>query len=431
MKLVVINAYVRENAGDAALLSVLLTHLKKAFPKAHLAIAGMEDPTARTEFEGVANIGSIRHYTSIESLSLPHRLLRRLVVFVVGGLWFRGPKNVWVVLNRVLPGEIRAEVNAIYAADAVVSLGGGYLNGKNNLGGDLNVYYLLLPVRLAERLGKPVIFAPQSYGPFGNAHQARWARTALNKTDLIMVREQTSMEILTKLGVRPELLHKTVDSGFAFQVADQPDAISRFNIGKNVKVVGMTARRWLSQKQQTVYEKALAKTIDYIHTHYKMRVMLIPQVTSPFQADDDRIVEKRIAGYCQKATPIVVDELLSHTTLKAMYSKLDYLIGTRFHSVIFGLISGVPSIAIEYEHKTGGIMHDLKMDDWVRKIDAVNAKDLCDLFDKLVTGRDDYLHKLNKNLPAYIAKANATPDLIKQALQNHAAGVATTKTQVL
>lgn len=428
MKLLVVNAYVRENAGDAALLSVLLTQLKGEFPKATLAIAGMEDPAVRADFEDVKNLGSIRRYTSVESLNVVHRWLRRLLVFAVGGVWFRGPKMLWPTLTNLLPAEVAAELKNIFTADAVVSLGGGYLNGKNNLGGDLNVYYLLLPVRLAERLGKPVVFAPQSYGPFGNMRQAHWARTTLNKTNLIMVREQTSMDLLTKLGVRPELLYKTVDSGFALQVPDQADAISRFGITKGTKVVGMTARRWLPPKQQTAYEKALAKTIDYIQSTYKMQVILIPQVTSPFQADDDRIVEKRIAGFCDpKNQPIVVDELLSHTALKTMYSKLDFLIGTRFHSVIFGLISGVPSIAIEYEHKTGGIMHDLELDDWVRKIDAVTAKDLCALFDKLAADPKAYLAQLNKGLPAYIAKANTTPRLIRQVIDGRA--IPTTKSQ--
>ena len=44
---------------------------------------------------------------------------------------------------------------------------------------------------------------------------------------------------------------------------------------------------------------------------------------------------------------------------------LDYLVGTRFHSVIFALAARVPCIAIGYEHKTRGIMRDLSLDGWV------------------------------------------------------------------
>lgn len=429
MKILVVNAYVRENGGDAALLSVLLSQLRQAYPAAELAVAGMEGPADRPEFDGVPNIGSIRRYTSIESLSLPHRVLRKALSLAIGGLWFKGPKKLWFALQPVLPSEIRAEVTAIREADAVIALGGGYLNGKNNAGGDLNVYYLLLPARLAQRLNKPVIFAPQSYGPFGNAKQERWVRDTLNKTDLIMVREQTSMELLARLGVHTKLLHKTVDSGFAFTVPAEPDALARYGIAKGEKVVGMTARNWLTPGAQTAYEQALAKTIDYIRAKHGMRVLLIPQVTSAFQADDDRIVEKRIASYCNPASqPVVVDETISHTTLKALYGALDYLVGTRFHSVIFGLTSRVPAIAIEYEHKTGGIMHDLDLDAWVLKIADVTAPGLQLLVDKLVTGRAGYLRHLDARLPAYVAQANEAPQLIKQVLGRRAAS-ATTKNQ--
>jgi colanic acid/amylovoran biosynthesis protein len=422
VKLLVVNAYVRENGGDAALLSVLLSQLKQAYPQAELSIAGMEGPTDRPEFEGVPNIGSIRHYTSIESLSLPHRIMRKVLSLFVGEAWFVGPKGLWFALQPMLPREIRAEVAAIREADAVVALGGGYLNGKNNAGGDLNVYYLLLPARLAERLGKPVVFAPQSYGPFGNAKQERWARNVLNKTDFIMVREQTSMEILAKLGVKAELLHKTVDSGFAFTVPPKPDVLAQYGVKSDERVVGMTARNWLAPEAQAAYEKALAQTIDYIYKKYSMRVLLIPQVTSAFQADDDRIVEKRIAGYCDpESNPIVVDEMVDHKTLKAMYGSLDYLIGTRFHSVIFGLTSWVPAIAIEYEHKTGGIMHDLGLDEWVLKIASVTADDLNALIDKLVAGRESYLQHLQDKLPVYIEQANEAPSLIKRVLESRGA----------
>jgi colanic acid/amylovoran biosynthesis protein len=429
VRILVVNAYVRENGGDAALLSVLLSQLKQAYPKAVLSIAGMEDPATRHEFDNVPNIGSIRRYTSIESLSLPHRVMRKLLSLMVGGLWFKGPKQVWFALESLLPAEMRAEIDAIRAADAVVALGGGYLNGKNNAGGDLNVYYLLLPARLAQRLGKPVIFAPQSYGPFGNARQERWARDTLNKTDFIMVREQTSMDILGELGVRQELLHKTVDSGFAFNVPARPAILKRYGVGTDEKVVGMTARNWLAPDAQAAYEQALAKTIDYIRAKHGMRVLLIPQVTSAFQADDDRIVEKRIAGYCNPASqPIVVDEAIDHTTLKALYSELDYLIGTRFHSVIFGLTSRVPAIAIEYEHKTGGIMHDLGLDGWVLKIADVTADGLNALIDKLIASRDAYLSHLDTEMPAYVKRANEAPSLIKQVLDRRVAA-ATTKNQ--
>lgn len=426
MKVLVVNAYVRENGGDAALLSVLLHQLARAYPTAVLSIAGMEDPVLRPFFESIPNIGSVRRYTSIESLSAARRVARKLLSVVIGELWFIGPRSLWIRLEVFLPKEVRAEIVAIRSANAIVALGGGYLNGKNNLGGNLNVYYLLLPVRLAQRLGKPVIFAPQSYGPFGNTWQIKKVQKTLNKAALIMVREQTSIDLLVRLGIQQSLLYKTVDSGFAFTTPPISDIRPKFGIPKSTKIVGVTARQWLPYKQQMVYERALAATIDHIQSHHKMKVVLIPQVTSAFQADDDRIVERRIADYCDQTNqPVVIDRAINHHTLKALYGQLDYLIGTRFHSVIFGLTSGVPAIAIEYEHKTGGIMRDLGLDEWVRTINKVTADDLIQTFDKLVARRDDYAYHIATCVPAYIKKTDETPKLITNVLGNCADNPAT------
>lgn len=418
MNILVVNAYVRENGGDAALLDVLLRQLRETYPDARIQIAGMEDPHSRPEFEGVPNIGSIRLYTGRESLGTLRRWVHKLVGITVAQFWFVGPNRLYDILGTVLSTEVRAEVDAIRAADLVVSLGGGYLNGKGNFAGDLNVYFLLAPLLLAERLGKPVVCAPQSYGPFGDHRQERWVFNVLNKAELLMVREATSVELLTKLGIRPRLMHQSVDSGFAFEGPPVKDALyERFKLPKTTRFIGVTARQWLPVAQQAKYERAVATTIDYLQRTYGVRAVLIPQVTATYHADDDRIVEKRIASYCDPASqPLLIDESIDHKILKAMYGELDYLIGTRFHSVIFGLTSMVPCVAIEYEHKTGGIMHDLGLDEWVIKIGEVTAPKLIALTDLLIKSRRSYAAQLNEKMPSYIARADETPKLIRQVL---------------
>jgi colanic acid/amylovoran biosynthesis protein len=100
-------------------------------------------------------------------------------------------------------------------------------------------------------------------------------------------------------------------------------------------------------------------------------VVLIPQVTTDYLGDDDRIVERRIAGYCG-SSPLRIDERVDFRDLKGLYSACDLMLGTRFHSVIFALTSMVPCLAIEYEHKTRGIMRDLGLEEWVLPIDEVS-----------------------------------------------------------
>lgn len=404
MKILIVNAYTRANGGDAAILSVLIDQLKHNWPDADIVISSMEKPSIYPDFETCKNIGSIRLYSAAEDRPKLVRLSHKAVVAVLETLWLHLPMNLKQKTIYFFPGMIVDELRTILAADLVVSLGGGYLNGGKSLAGNLNVRYILLPLRIAEAVHKPVVFAPQSFGPFGTPYQTKLVQSVLQHAQLIMVREDKSMNILRTIGINNNLLVRTVDSGFAF---DSTSAKSSTRV-KPMKV-GITARSWLSGSGQYGYELSLKTFIEYIIKHYDAEVYLIPQVTSDMYNDDDRIVEKRIFDLLPESDRHVhlFKNRLTHHELKQLYNELTFTVGTRFHSVIFSLTSYVPAIAIEYEHKTGGIMHDLELDNWVIKIDQVTATRLKDRFDTLVKQRDDYLQHLEKVMPKYIETAQS------------------------
>lgn len=415
MQVLVVNGYVRENAGDAALLSVLLDQVAEAFPGCEIFVAGMDDPQQFTDFEGNAYLGSLRRWVYDEKIFRLHQMTRCLIAIVVGLSWFYGPKKMWRLLERCLPSEPRGELRALRTVDLVVGLGGGYMQGPASLGGDLHIFLALLPLMLAKRLQKPIVLAPQSYGPFGTEWQKKAVARVFNSIDAVFVREDTSMDQLVSLGVKPRRLERAVDSGFAFAGGPARDWRSKLAIDDGTPLVGMTARRWLAPAAQAQYEKALSLTADYIQAHCGSQVILIPQVSAKIQQDDDRIVQSRIAAGCAvEHKPINLTDLSGHNELKSLYGSLDYHIGTRFHSVIFALTSFVPCIAIEYEHKTGGIMRELGLQRWVIPIEEVTAERLQSLFDELQREADSYRAYLQKVIPPYVSQSREFVTTLRQ-----------------
>jgi colanic acid/amylovoran biosynthesis protein len=142
------------------------------------------------------------------------------------------------------------------------------------------------------------------------------------------------------------------------------------------------------------------------------QVVLVPQVTSPYLADDDRLVEKRIVDYCVQ-DPVRIDESMTCHEVAMLYRSCEYVVGTRFHSVIFSLAALVPCIAIEYEHKTRGIMSDLGLERWVVKMEDVSVDVLDELFRSLVGERRGYKALLNARMPLYIEQASEFPRALK------------------
>jgi colanic acid/amylovoran biosynthesis protein len=412
VRVLITNAYVRANAGDAALLSVLVRHVREAYPGCEVRVAMFEDPAVHPDFEGVPNVGSVRRYLGEESISRPRRIGRKVRLGLAASAALIAPR---LTARFALAGELRAAADA----DLVVSIGGGFLNGRADLGGDLNVLSHLLPLAVAQRHGVPVVFAPQSYGPFGTGRQSAAIRRVLRAARLVLVREDESVAILSGTGVAGPTVTRAVDSGFAFRGEDRDAASWRRELGiePGRTLVGLTVRQWLDPRSQAAFEAAVAAFVDRVQGGGTARVVLIPQVTSDYQADDDRIVSRRIARACDPARPPVsVEEPGDHARLKSLYSSLDLLVGTRFHSVIFGLTSLVPAIAIEYEHKTGGIMRDLGLGEWVLKMPDVTADNLTDRFADLVAGQDRYRAMLRAVMPSYIERSERTPTLLRAAV---------------
>lgn len=420
MKIVIINAYVRENAGDAALLSVCLRQVREAFPGAQVRIAGMEDPRVHAEFEGAPNLGSICRHVADGTASKARRILRRLWAAPVAVTAMLLPGPAGRVVLRLLAAEARREAAAVQEADLVVSMGGGYLYARPGLDGYQNVFFILLPALLAQRAGVPVVFAPQSYGPFPASAQRRLVRRALRRCALVLAREDVSLQILRECGLRADEVRRSVDSAFASDPGPgrrDPDWRGRLGVTAEQELIGVTARRWLPPQAQERYERALAATIDDLQGQ-GARVVLIPQVTSDYLEDDDRIVEGRIAGYCTRP-PLRVAERADHRDLKGLYGECALLIGTRFHSVIFSLTSGVPCVAIEYEHKTRGIMADLGLSEWVLPIEEVTEARLGALVTRLRAASEAYRSALRTELPGYIRRADEFPELLRAAVSTH------------
>jgi colanic acid/amylovoran biosynthesis protein len=328
------------------------------------------------------------------------------------------PRFLSHALRLFLPAEVRRETDALSAADLVVSMGGGYLNGQPGLDGYQNVFFVLLPALLAQRRDVPVVFAPQSFGPFPGAPQRRLVAHVLRRAALVLVREDVSAVILEECGVPAAQVSRGVDSGFAFAPAKTSEWRARLGVDESTRLVGVTARRWLAPAAQERYERALAATIDSIQAS-GARVVLIPQVSTDYHGDDDRVVQSRIDEYCM-TLPLRIDDRVDYRDLKGVYGECALLIGTRFHSVIFSLTSGVPCVAIEYEHKTRGIMRDLELEEWVLPIAEVTHQRLWSLLEQLEADHEDYAEALRRRLPKYVARAEQLSELLIELLPEQA-----------
>jgi colanic acid/amylovoran biosynthesis protein len=316
-----------------------------------------------------------------------------------------------------LPRAWREPMQLLTDADMQVCVGGGYLRAKSDPVSTVVLLLLLHQIWLAKVLGKPVYLYAQSFGPYPKAIQRKIAAFGLRRADLILVREAKSKALLADLGLAGESVVQVPDSAFLFRPRARLDVRQLLGVKRpDEQVVGITVRSWLPASKQDAYERAMAEFIERTSRCAGLSVAVIAQVTSTQHDDDDRVVGRRIQELLGPRSNVVfLDQQLTHHEVKSLFANLSYLVGTRFHSVIFALTEGVPALAIEYEHKTMGIMQDLGLEKWVVPIEDVTADKLAVLFDRLVRDREAYIKKLQGILPIYVAKASEASRIIEWA----------------
>jgi colanic acid/amylovoran biosynthesis protein len=379
----------------------------------------MEDITKNNTFDNIPLTTSFITLAFLRKGNKIAKLLNMTYVFCLPLLWALIYRTLGLQINFLLSSKLKELLSNFSKANIIIPVGGGYLRGKDSINDSVNLIFLLLPLVIGLILKKPIILHSQSIGPFGNQFQRLLIKFVLNRTNHVFVREETTLKILESIGVKKTLITQAPDAAFLFKT-NKKISLKKLGIikGNHQEVVGITVRKWLGRDAQEKYEREIAKFTDYITSKFNMYVVFIPQVTVHLFEDDDRIVGNKIYQQIKRKGSVkVLNESYSHYELKAIYQNLDYLVGTRFHSVIFSLTSYVPAIAIEYEHKTSGIMKDLELAEWVIKIEDANSELLLNKFNKLIENRKQYLSTLNANLPSYIKKAEATMILVKDAYE--------------
>jgi colanic acid/amylovoran biosynthesis protein len=415
MKFVVVNSFGRDDKGDAALLDALLSQLRQIDPKADVAISSMENPAVYEEFLGGRNIGSFELFSSTRMYGAPWHLFIKLymlsTLFTVCALRGRGR---WLFSPRM-----RRIYDEYKTADLVVSVGGGYFITKPGLGSPIHLLFAVTNVLLAKRLGRKVVTAPVSVGPFQRGYEGRYAGRKLRQLDLVLLRESISEQYFVDgHGKLPANVRRGVDSAFDFLPEGDYPLRQKAGAKKDDIVLALTVRNW-AKAGQDKYEQSFADLLDHLaKKHPTIKPVFVPQCTAQHGDDDDRDVGRRIVARSKSKNAVVIEEDLDYRTVKLAYKQADLVIGTRFHSIIFSVTYGVPAIAIEYEHKTRGIMQDLELLDWVVKFGDVQPQGLTDLFEKLIVARAEYRAHLTKVMPPYVARAREAITLFKQILKS-------------
>lgn len=403
------------NRGDQALIWETVSIAREAGYRGDYYMIASAEKSRQSECEGIHHAEYIlphpsTHFKNSSNIQYG-KLLKIKWAFVSAVDSMRAAALLWRPLRnavkRFYPRKIRRSIELFERADAAFVKGGGFLH---SYGGIVNTYanfYDLYHIILALSMGKDVYVMPNSYGPFLSPGTGRMIRRVLSKCKLVSVRESISQKmLLDELGVRAQLFP---DLAFYLKPCRDLNESQKRKLAEipfEKKCVALTVRPYRfpgsvdPEQEYEDYKLAIRDFVIYLSGlgYYPVFVEHTYSVT---EHEQDMSCIKDIVRLLGDACEYSVysDLSLNCRQLKYVYSKFTYILGTRFHSVIFSMASKVPAIAVTYGGNKGmGIMKDMGLSEYALSIDELNSESLAAAFSRLIEDSDDIKERIQDYL---------------------------------
>lgn len=369
---VVITTIVTLNPGDAAILEGSLVLLREAFGE-DLAVTVFDNdgttaascyPWApfRTGLFSVKRWGRIRRW--IDRRGYGHRVmaldgirLRLAARLLRNGL---GPA-AWLFARS----EERESLSVYLKADLVIPSGGTYLVEHYDL------LSRILEYETVVALGRPLVFFPQSMGPFRTTVYKKRLRSVFRAAERIFLRDSRSAKHLAELEIPAERITVVGDAAFAL-VRDSSGRGASKAVGR--PRIAVSVREWLNvadedpSEARRRYLKSVAAAVTEIIRQCEARVTFLStcQGIPQYWTDDSRVADEVVALLPEDVAPAVeVDRSFRQpSAILQTFAAFDGVVATRMHAAILATCAGVPSIGIAYEFKTAELFQSLGLEQW-------------------------------------------------------------------
>ncbi len=261
-------------------------------------------------------------------------------------------------------------------------------------------------VKYTKQKGGKYIFMPQAWGPFTSSALRHATLKMLKNSFLFHARDKISRDHLGDLWkLDKSQIAMIPDIAFIFNSENQLDSVeSIIEEGKvkGKKIVAITPNlrvfeRSFEKNGDNSYLLVLEQLIKYIIRKGGFHVLLVPNEIKPGGADprDDRkvikILKDRI-GIDDSCT--YVEEYYSAGQVKNIIGKCDFVISSRYHSLIFALSQNIPSMAISWSHKYSELFSLFDMEEFVLEKEQMNIDTMVERFEHLLKNSERISEKI-------------------------------------
>jgi polysaccharide pyruvyl transferase WcaK-like protein len=284
-----------------------------------------------------------------------------------GPICVSGP-DVAVRETRILRRPLEV-FGIIRKADLVIDIGAG--DSFADIYGRGRLIRLFMMKYMAHLAGRPLVLAPQTFGPFVKPLSRFFALQSIKRAAIVATRDQLSTDCARELGYRGRVIEASdVALRLPYSLPAARSGPGPVRVGLNVSDLlmagGYTGRNMFGLQMD--YPALMRDVITRFQAHPDgCEVHLVPHVIRRQSADsgqggveDDYSASLALAR--EFPGVIVAPAFATPSEAKSYIAGLDFFAGARMHACIAAFSSGVPVVPMAYSRKFAGLFGSLGYD---------------------------------------------------------------------
>ena len=331
---------------------------------------------------------------------------------------------------------MKSEIWREYVESDVIIIGhnGTFGTGGGMLRTPVYFYYFYMPL-FAKMLDRPIVLYGGRVPRFRKFRGVfeRGAKFALNRINLITLRENVSYKNLREMGVKNDKVFVTPDLAFLLHPVPSERAkeiMVREGIEESYRpLIGMTVTRNRTfmafpdinpEKSYIKHNMIIAQVIDDLIAKFDAFVVFVPHCIGFGDELDDRIVAKDIFQIVKNKNRVkVITNEYAADELKGLIGQFDLFIGERIHSVVNAMSMCVPSIIIDrFTDERLGIIRMVGQENAIYYVENLNADTLLSKINDTWSKRDKIKKDLRSQIEIIQERAMLNGKLLKELLES-------------
>lgn len=382
MKLLIINQPYG-NRGDESAHKALVRHLNNSYPDSEIETFVLENN--KDLLKDIAVENNKLKYTSLPKTVFYNKALFFALNYNMSFLFYIHP-------------TLKAIKKEIKSADLVICAPGGIC-----MGGFQNWEHINL-LRIAMKFKKPIAYFGRSIGPFptGNKKQIlfkKYSYKLMKYFGYFSLRDKKSEEIASQINI-PFI--STVDTAFldSIKVNNIPLRVQK-QIGNSNYIVFVPHLLTWHYAYRNISTDLLDRFYIGIINNILSRdddtkILMLPQ-EHYFRLSDDKYYFTRLMEKINNDRIEVIDDMYGSDIQQSIIKDAKYVIGARYHSIVFAINNCRPFISLCYEHKMSGLLDTLNIKNRMVDITHIfNSEEQVDMAIKEVSLKIDTIHDCTK-----------------------------------